>query len=138
MDFMSEAQQFTKQILFLNYLICSQSLMLRMQAQNVLATQKNQIACSKSNPLLFLRIFSEIPSIKVLLSVWCPKNGYPLFTTITRHPEQKTWSGKLWMKCTAPKKQMQARKEKITFFEKHNRHSKTLRKKQMLKQDENA
>jgi len=67
MDFMSEAQQFTEQILLLNYLICSQSLMLRMQAQNVLATQKNQIACSKSNSLLFLRIFSEIPSIKVLL-----------------------------------------------------------------------
>ena len=33
---------------------------------------------------------------------------------------------------------MKAREEKITFFEKHNRHSKTLRKKQMLKQDENA
>ena len=36
------------------------------------------------------------------------------------------------------KKQMKAREEKITFFEKHNRHSKTLRKKHMLKQDENA
>ena len=36
------------------------------------------------------------------------------------------------------KKQMKAREEKITFFEKHNRHSKTLRKKQMLKQDDNA
>ena len=42
--------------------------MLRMQAQNVLATQKNQIACSKSNSLLFLSIFSKIPSIKVLKS----------------------------------------------------------------------
>ena len=36
------------------------------------------------------------------------------------------------------KKQMQAREGKITFFEKHRLHSKTLRKKQMLKQDENA
>ena len=36
------------------------------------------------------------------------------------------------------KKQMQAREGKITFFEKHKLHSKTLRKKQMLKQDENA
>ena len=57
---------------------------------------------------------------------------------ITRHPEQKIRSGKLWMKCATPKKQMQAREGKITFFEKLKLHSKTLRKKQMLKQDENA
>jgi hypothetical protein len=42
------------------------------------------------------------------------------------------------MKCAAPKKQMKAREEKITFIEKHKRHSKTLRKNQMLKQDKNA
>jgi len=36
---------------------------------------------------------------------------------ITRHPEQKIRSGKLWMKCATPKKQMKAREEKITFFE---------------------
>ena len=36
------------------------------------------------------------------------------------------------------KKQMKAQEEKIIFFEKHNRHSKTFRKKQMLKQVENA
>ena len=35
-------------------------------------------------------------------------------------------------------KQMKAGAEKIPFFEKHERHSKTLRKERMLKQDENA
>ena len=33
------------------------------------------------------------------------------------------------MKCATPKKQMKAREGKITFFEKHKLHSKTLRKK---------
>jgi len=33
---------------------------------------------------------------------------------------------------------MKAGAEKISFFEKHKRHSKTLRKERMLKQDENA
>jgi len=33
---------------------------------------------------------------------------------------------------------MKARAGKITFCEKHKRHSKTLRKERMLKQDENA
>ena len=33
---------------------------------------------------------------------------------------------------------MKAGAEKITFCEKHKRHSKTLRKERMLKQDENA
>jgi len=35
--------------------------------QNGLATQSNQIACSKSNSLLFLSISSKIPSIQILL-----------------------------------------------------------------------
>ena len=33
---------------------------------------------------------------------------------------------------------MKARAGKITFCDKHKRHSKTLRKERMLKQDENA
>ena len=33
---------------------------------------------------------------------------------------------------------MKAGAEKISIFEKHKRHSKTLRKERMLKQDENA
>ena len=33
---------------------------------------------------------------------------------------------------------MKAEAEKMSFFEKHKRHSKTLRKERMLKQDENV
>ena len=34
---------------------------------NVQATQKNQIACSKSNSLIFLNIFNKISYIKIVL-----------------------------------------------------------------------
>jgi len=42
-----------------------------------------------------------------------------------------------WMKCATPETD-ESRSRKNIFFEKHKRHSKTLRKERMLKQDENA
>ena len=76
----------------------------------------------------------------MLLYVLKPENGYPSFATITRHSGQKITGGKLWMRGLGARlqKQMKAGAEKISFFEKHKRHSKTLRKERMLKQDENA
>ena len=53
------------------------------------------------------------------------------------HSGQKIRSGKLWMKCVTPETD-ESTSRKNNIFEKHKRHSKTLRKKQMLKQDENA
>ena len=41
------------------------------------------------------------------------------------------------MKCATPETD-ESRSRKNIFFEKHKRHSKTLRKERMLKQDENA
>ena len=75
MDFMSEDQQLTKQILLLNKYTCSNKFITTharefgsvWAVQNVLAKQKNQIAYSKSNSLLLLSISSKIPSIKMLL-----------------------------------------------------------------------
>ena len=98
----------------------------------------------KSDPLfqisfLFLRILSKIPSIKILHKSEARKR---LFFVCNNNKAFRT-KKKKWqtvdasMKWATPETD-ESRSRKITFCEKHKRHSKTLRKERMLKQDENA
>ena len=73
------------------------------EEQNVLATQKNQIACSKSNSLLFLGIFSKIPSIKIFLKSEAWKRlSFVCNNKPFRTKNKKRQTVDAWMKCATP------------------------------------
>ena len=145
MDFMSEAQQFTAQILLLNKYICSKSLLLRMQV-NLGLREKSKMYWPHKKirqpvPNLIPFYSSEYSAKSLQLKCCCKSEAQKRLSFVCN--DNKAFRAKNKKRQTVDEVhdsrnvQFKARAEKNNFFEKHKRHSKTLRGK-MLIQDENA
>ena len=108
MDFMSQAQQFTKQILLLNTYLCSKGVLLCMQVNlGLRETNKRYWPHKKIRwPVLNLIPFysSAFPAKSLRLKFCCKSEAQKRFSIVSNDNKafrRKIRTGKLW-KCMTP------------------------------------